>query len=300
MRKILTYEVKEEDMEDTAGGLVNLLLKNKLHLTGHEVSRAKFQEGGILANGQPVTVKERIAVGQSLEICLEDTDTMENHVVPVPGQVEILYEDEDLVFVDKPSGLVVHPSHGHFFESVSNYLSYYYEKKGETVICRVIGRLDKDTSGVLVFAKNRASASRLSAQKQNGISRRIYLALVRGHITQKKGEIHAPLGRVPGDQLRQQICKDGLEAHTYYEVIQEFERYSLVQVEITTGRTHQIRVHLASLGHPLLGDPLYGEEEYRLKRAALHSYQVACIQPFTGEQICIKSPLPKDMKILIQ
>lgn len=300
MRKILSYEVREEDLEKTAGGLVNLLLKNCMHLTGHEVSRAKFHEDGITADDVPVTVKQRIHAGQMLSICLEDTAEMESRVVPVEGDVTILYEDEDIVFVDKPSGLVVHPSHGHFFDSVGNYLAYYYEQQGQEVICRVIGRLDKDTSGILLFAKNRAAASRMSKQKQTGESRRRYLALVEGRLAEKQGEIDSPLGKVPGDLLRQQVCEDGLSAHTIYEVVQEFEDYSLVSVEITTGRTHQIRVHMASIGHPLIGDPLYGKEKYGLNRAALHSYEVECLQPFTREAVYVRSPVPEDMAALLE
>ncbi|MDO5575404.1 MAG: RluA family pseudouridine synthase, partial [bacterium] len=311
MRRTLSYQVKEEDVAHTVGGLVNFLLKDCLHLTGREVSRAKFLPDGIMADGVQVTVKQRLRAGQILTVCLEDTEGMESRVAAREGALTILYEDEDIVFVDKPAGVVVHPSHGHFYDSVGNYLAYYYEQQGMDVICRVIGRLDKDTSGVLLFAKNQAAAARMTAQKQNGKSSRTYYALVQGHMPSKKGEIHASLERVPDDLMLQRVSEHGLPAHTTYEVVQEFKDYSLLSVKISTGRTHQIRVHMASVGHPLLGDPLYGTLSYadpeqkqiptdgtalRIQRAALHSAEVICQQPFTGEIIKITSPLPEDMR----
>lgn len=314
MRRTLSYQVKEEDVAHTVGGLVNFLLKDCLHLTGREVSRAKFLPDGIMADGVQVTVKQRLRAGQILTVCLEDTDGMESRVAAREGALTILYEDEDIVFVDKPAGVVVHPSHGHFYDSVGNYLAYYYEQQGMDVICRVIGRLDKDTSGVLLFAKNQAAAARMTAQKQNGKSSRTYYALVQGHMPSKKSEIHASLERVPDDLMLQRVSEHGLPAHTIYEVMQEFSDYSLLSVKISTGRTHQIRVHMASIGHPLLGDPLYGTLSYadpeqkqmlpdgmtgRIQRAALHSAEVICQQPFTGEAIKITSPLPEDMRGLV-
>ncbi len=299
MRRTLTYQIKEEDVERTVGGLVNFLLKDCLHLTGREVSRAKFLPDGIMADGVQVTVKQRLKAGQVLTVCLEDTIGKESRVAPREGPISIIYEDEDIVYVNKPAGVVVHPSHGHFYDSVSNFLAYYYEQRGQDVICRVIGRLDKDTSGVLLFAKNQAAAARMTAQKKNGESIRTYYALVKGHMTEKCGEITAKLERVPNDLMLQRVSDDGLLAHTTYEVLQEFEDFSLLSVRIATGRTHQIRVHMASVGHPLLGDTLYGGTDTRIARAALHSYEVICRQPFTKEIIKVTQPLPYDMQTII-
>lgn len=302
MRRILSYQITEEDIERTVGGLVNFLLKDCLHLTGREVSRAKFLPNGIMADGIQVTVKQRLMAGQILSVCLEDTDGMESRVAPREGAITILYEDEDIVFVDKPAGVVVHPSHGHFYDSLGNYLAYHYEQLGQDVICRVIGRLDKDTSGVLLFAKNQAAAARMTAQKRTGESRRTYLALVNGHMPEKCGVIDAPLERMPDDLMLQRVSENGLPAYTSYEVVREFADYSLLSVQIATGRTHQIRVHMASIGHPLLGDSLYGRCELpdaRITRTALHSAEVICRQPFTGEQIQVTSQLPEDMQGLL-
>ena len=299
MRRTLSYKIKQEDVDRTVGGLVNFLLKDCLHLTGREVSRAKFLPNGIMADVVQVTVKQRIKAGQTLTVCLEDTDGKESRVAPREGPIQIVYEDEDIVFVNKPAGVVVHPSHGHFYDSIANFLAYHYEQLGQDVICRVIGRLDKDTSGVLLFAKNQAAAARMTAQKQNGESSRTYLALVSGHMPKQSGEIDAPLERMPDDLMLQRVSESGLSAYTTYEVVQEFEEYSLLSVKISTGRTHQIRVHMASIGHPLLGDVLYGKPDARIARAALHSSEVTCRQPFTGETIQIQVPLPEDMSQLI-
>lgn len=299
MRRTLSYKIKQEDVDRTVGGLVNFLLKDCLHLTGREVSRAKFLPNGIMADVVQVTVKQRIKAGQTLTVCLEDTDGKESRVAPREGPIQIVYEDEDIVFVNKPAGVVVHPSHGHFYDSIGNFLAYHYEQLGQDVICRVIGRLDKDTSGVLLFAKNQAAAARMTAQKQNGESSRTYLALVSGHMPKQSGEIDAPLERMPDDLMLQRVSESGLSAYTTYEVVQEFEEYSLLSVKISTGRTHQIRVHMASIGHPLLGDVLYGKPDARIARAALHSSEVTCRQPFTGETIQIQVPLPEDMSQLI-
>lgn len=299
MRRTLSYQIQEEDIEHTVGGLVNFLLKDCLHLTGREVSRAKFLPNGITADGVQVTVKQRLTAGQTLTVCLEDTDGKESRVAPREGPIQIVYEDEDIVFVDKPAGVVVHPSHGHFYDSIGNFLAYHYEQLGQDVICRVIGRLDKDTSGVLLFAKNQAAAARMTAQKQTDESSRTYLALVSGHMPKQSGEIDAPLERMPDDLMLQRVSESGLSAYTTYKVVQEFEGYSLLSVKISTGRTHQIRVHMASIGHPLLGDVLYGKPDARIARAALHSSEVICRQPFTGEAIQIQVPLPEDMQCLL-
>ncbi len=272
MDKILTRTIREEDMSSTANGVVNLLLKKCLHLTGREVSRAKFTPEGITADGQMVTICDRLVPGQTLRIVLADSaevspTSSRPSVVAVPGDLDILYEDEDVIVLNKPAGKVVHPSHGHWLDSMANHLAAYYQTQGLNGICYTIGRLDKDTSGALLFAKNRPAAARLTAQRSQQMLHRTYLALTDGIPQKTISDIDLPMGPDTDTLQKQRIYRDGEEggrsALTHYTLhergrIPGTDRtFSLAKVTIDTGRTHQIRLHMAAIGKPLLGDSLY-------------------------------------------
>lgn len=245
--------------------------------------------------------------------------------------LDFLYEDEDLVVLNKPPGAVVHPTHGHWTDTIGNYLADYYlhcaggEVTGDTggscTVCHVTGRLDKDTSGALVFARNRAAAARLNRERQEGKFIRRYIALVHGCFREeeKTGTVDRPIERVPGVLLKRRVAApgEGERAVTHYRVLQDTAEISgtgkpdplqssdtglpgvsLVQFRIDTGRTHQIRVHMAYLGHPLLGDPLYGLSGDAAGRAMLHAVQVELRQPFTGEKIVVTAPEAADFAAL--
>ncbi len=320
MDKRLRYTLREEDLEKTAGGLVNLVLKSCVRVTGHEISAAKFCPDGITCDGKSIRVTERMQPGETLQIVLpEERD--EGKLLPVKGPVRVLYEDEDLIAVDKEAGEVVHPCPGHYADTVANYLTEYLKDSSGL---RIIGRLDKETSGVLVFARNRASAARLQRQREEGRFIRTYQALCEGWFPEyeKKGTIDHDMEKVPGVLMKMRVCGEGitgLRAITHYEVLREFTaklsgaeqsltaQYSLLRLHIDTGRTHQIRVHMASIGHPLVDDTLYGsaaktEEMDHVKSMAegtgktgRHAMlQAVCVeldQPFTGERLCIRSRL---------
>lgn len=312
MDKILRYTLQEEDLARTAGGLVNLVLKSCVCVTGHEVSAAKFLPEGITCDGEPIRVTKRMLPGQTLQIILpEERD--ESKLLPVKGPVRVLYEDEDLIAVDKEAGEVVHPCPGHYADTVANYLTEYLKDSSGL---RIIGRLDKETSGVLVFARNRASAARLQRQREDGKFIRTYRALCEGRFpdSERIGTIDLDMEKVPGVMMKMRVCGEGttgLRAITHYEVLQEvtpqLQTYSLLQLHIDTGRTHQIRVHMASIGHPLVGDTLYGSAAETEKMdhvksmaedegpAGQHAMlQAVCVeldQPFTGERLCIRSRL---------
>ena len=310
MDKVLSYVLRAEDLESTAGGLVNLILKNCLRVTGHEISHAKFTPGGITADGRAVTVKERILPGQTLRLLLSEVVQPGERVVPAAPPAEemlrILYEDEDVLVLDKPAGVVVHPTHGHYDDTLLNYAAWYYKKKGMDVVCRAAGRLDRETSGALVLAKNRAAAGRLAAQRRDGVFRRTYLALAEGRFAGGVTEtvtIDRPLEADPASLLRQRVAEEGRgkRAVTHYRVLRELSlphgTLSLLEVHIETGRTHQIRVHLMSEGHPLFGDTLYGGAgtgQGGPGRALLHAAAVEFRQPFTGESLRVEAPLPED------
>ena len=313
MEKVLSYTLQEEDLEKTAGGLVNLVLKECIRVTGHEISGAKFLEKGITCDGGLVRVSERILPGQTLRIVLPE-DGKREKLIPTKGPVRILYEDEDIIAVDKAAGEVVHPCPGHYSDTIANYLTGYLvnEEKGssaqkDTVSgLRIIGRLDKETSGVLIFARNRAAAARLQRQRAEGQFVRTYHAVCEGVFPEgrKAGTIDEDMEKIPGVLMKMRTCRKGtgLSAVTHYTVIGENRKAgrSLLQCRIDTGRTHQIRVHLAGLGHPLVGDTLYGTEALQTtdhvksmaegeKHALLSAVCVDCIQPFTGEKLHIES-----------
>ena len=327
MDKKLQYTLREEDLEKTAGGIVNLVLKKCVRVTGHEISAAKFEPEGITCDGVPVRVSERIRPGQTLRVVLPERGDA-GKLIPEPGPVRVLYEDEDLIVVDKAAGEVVHPCHGHYSHTVANHVADYLNRGGEDGSggLRVIGRLDKETSGVLLFAKNRAAAARLQRQRQDGRLARIYLAVCAGEFPAEgqAGTIDRPMEKVPGDLMKMRVVPEerlreapesepgvALRAVTHYEVLAQAAGCALLKVRIETGRTHQIRVHMASAGHPLIGDTLYGPEAPRLDhtksmpaaegaeawtRALLHAASVRLEQPFTGETVRIRAPLPKDFR----
>lgn len=311
MDRILEYKVTDGDPDRTLGGILSKVLKQCMGLTPHEISHAKFTPAGLTVSrhiGQPglyesVTVKDRVAPGDIVRVLFRDDDPLEERVEAVEGSVDILYEDEDVVVLNKPAGTVSHPSHGHHRDSLANYLAGYYQRNGKNGTLRVVGRLDKDTSGAILFAKNAPAASRLFRQKEQGIFRKTYLAVCANPPKEETGTwnvIDAPLGPVPGTLMKQQIIQPpvGKSALTRYICRGSFENGSVIEAEIDTGRTHQIRVHLASVGHPLIGDKLYGEDigrKYAADRALLHAWNVTFRKPFGVETINITVPIPDDM-----
>lgn len=315
MDKILTYTLQPGDLEKTAGGLVNLILKNCVRVTGHEISGAKFIPDGITVDGKLVHVTKRIRPGQTLRIVLPE-DGKEEKIIPAdpPADhpLEILYEDEDLLILNKPAGLVSHPSPGHYADTMANYVAGLFHQRGESMVCRLVGRLDKETSGALLFAKNRAACARLSRERQEGRLQRTYVALVHGCFPAgaEEGSIRGRMEATPGVLMVRRMTEDasGREAVTRYRVLSQTSEGALVECHILTGRTHQIRLHMASIGHPLIGDTLYGPEaqtpdpDGHIKsmpgeqRALLHAYRLELTQPFTQERIAVTAPFPEDFQ----
>lgn len=272
-------------------------LRKEMGLTKRQISRAKYREKGICVNGIRSRVTAVLKPGDQVTVLLEEEGLESAQLVPGSGELRILYEDEDILAADKPPGLVVHPSHGHYEDSLSNIAAAYFRKKGISVRIRPVGRLDKDTSGIVLFAKNQVAAARLSEQKKSGEFRKEYLALIQGIPDPCKGTVSTALMKDPESLMKMKTAENGLRAVTHYEVLQVYEAYSLVRVFIETGRTHQIRVHMASIGHPLLGDILYGTDR-RMERTALHAAGCCFRQPFTKKEIQLYAELPEDMKTM--
>lgn len=304
MKRELTYPVTAED----DGKPVKEILHRHFGLSVRQVSRLKFRPDGIMINGSQVTVRHILRIGEILQIGLEQEEKGSTQLLPTPGELDIRYEDDDMLVVHKPAGLVVHPSHGHYDDSLANILVYHYSRLGQQIVVRPVGRLDKDTSGLIILAKHAAAAAEFDRQRKAGILSRKYLALTEGCPMPSAGTVTAPLGRQENSLILRCVRDDGEAAITDYQVLETFSfetpsseedgaKYSLVGLTLHTGRTHQIRVHMAHIGHPLLGDPFYGTEgSYGMKRTALHSSEIRCQHPFTHEPMLFQSDLPEDMK----
>ncbi len=284
---------------ELAGAEVNTLLRRALGLSGTVLRRIKWLEDGIILDGARVNVRVRVREGQTLAVRLTDPRPASG-VVPAPGPLDIVYEDGDLIVLNKAPGVLVHPGHGHFDDTLGNFLMYHYKECGDESDFHPVHRLDKGTSGLLAVAKHPHAQEKLKRQLHTGDFRRVYLAVCDGAPPAPAGAIDAPIGPVEGSLLQRQVRPDGRPARTHYRVLRPCGPRALVQLELDTGRTHQIRVHMAHLGCPLTGDFLYGAEDRALiPRPALHSARLELAHPITGERLRFAAPLPADLAALI-
>lgn len=362
MRRYLTIGVDERCAEHAAGdgaghdaksGMrekclsVEQVLRRQGGFSKRQVSHAKFLPEGILKNGKPCRVTECAEPGDRISICLEEAEERSAHLVGGEGELDILYEDEDLLAVNKPAGLVTHPQGCHYRDSLANQAAAYFREKNEEHCIRPVGRLDRDTSGVVIFAKNKAAAARLQGQRESGVFSKTYLAVVCGKMP-VDGKIHRIQTRMmqdaedkrkmvtaPEGSAAEGSAGQGKRAVTYCRVLASGEKCSLVLLTLETGRTHQIRVHMAGMGHPLVGDPLYGRKDgengendevknviktvredgseggkkdggcgekaahsqvWTADRALLHAWKVELRQPFGDEVIRLTASVPDDVK----
>ncbi len=242
------------------------------------VKKAKF--GGILLNGEVVTVRAQVRKGDKIELFLPEMKSEGIPAMDIP--LSVIYEDDDILAVDKPTNMPTHPSKGNNLPTLANAVMGYY---GGNFVFRAVNRLDRDTSGIVIIAKNQIAASALSASMKKGLWKKKYRALVTGVPEQKSGRIDAPIERIEEGNIKRTIRPDGKRAVSEYKVIEEFPDSSLCEVTLLTGRTHQIRVHFAHIGHPLVSDFLYGERcesEYFLR-----CVEIKFPHPRTGESIVI-------------
>ena len=280
---------------ELAGIKVDTLLRKHLGLSGTVVRRIKWLSDGILVDGIRVNTRFCPVAGQVLSVRLSDPQR-NSGIVPAPGPLDIVYEDEDLIVLNKAAGVSVHPGPGHFDDTLGNFLVYYYESSGQEADFHPVHRLDRGTSGLLVAAKHPHAQEVLKNQLHTEHFRRVYLAVCEGILEDWTGVIDAPLGPKPGSLMEQMVRPDGKPARTRYGVLRRWGDRSLVHLELETGRTHQIRVHMAHIGHPLTGDFLYGTEDKALiGRPALHSGYLSFLHPITKEKLQFSTPLPQDM-----
>lgn len=284
------------------GMLLRDYLRDELHLSTRLIKKAKSPNGKLLINGVKKTVRYSLRVGDTLQIIFppeEKSESLRPEYIPL----HIMYEDEHVLIVNKPSGMATIPSQFYPSGTIANGILYYYEQRKLPYTIHIVTRLDKDTSGLVVVAKHQYCHSLLSTMQRKNELIREYEAVVTGHLDRKIGTIAAPIGRKTDSIIERTVTPTGKNAVTHYEVVHETGCLTLLRIRLETGRTHQIRVHFAHIGHPLVGDHLYGKEKKDIEllhRQALHCSYIRFVHPFTNKTIEVHSSLPDDVKKLLQ
>ncbi len=265
--------------------------KGYCKLSSRMITRLKREKDGILMDGKILRTIDFVKAGKIVEINPPDE---ESQITPVSGNLDIVYEDEHILIVNKPPLMPVHPVKQHQTDTLANLVTYYMQSKGESYVFRAHNRLDRDTSGLVVIAKDRYCANSL----KNTVFK-TYYALCHGKIEQS-GTVRAPIGLKEDSKMVRHILDYGPPAITHYEVIESNNEISFIKLKLETGKTHQIRCHMSSLGHPLLGDDLYGGSLELISRQTLHCGEITFIHPITKDKITVKREIPDDMKTILQ
>ncbi len=285
--------------EDSAGLRVEQFLRRKRY-SGQNLSEIKRMPKSILVNGVHYYMRQELSKGDHLQVRICETKNSEK-IPPTKLPLDIIYEDEDLLVLNKPAGMPIHPSLNNYTNSMANALAYYFQSQGKPFIFRCCNRLDRDTSGLTIVSKHLVSGSILSDMTKYREVHREYLAIARGSVTPSEGTIQAPLGRKEGTIIERTVdWEHGEDAVTHYKVVKEANGHSLVSLRLETGRTHQIRIHMKYLGYPLIGDYLYNPDMEYMTRQALHSHHMEFTHPITGEHMSFTAPLPEDMARVMQ
>ena len=293
--RILTYTVPP----DEDGRMVKGILRGDMQLSYTLLKSLKWRENAILLNGQSVHVNAIVHAGDTVSVALSERAPREDLYCEHAEKPDIVYEDTDLLVLNKPAGVAMHPkSDDASAPSLAAMLTNYL---GEGSVPHFVSRLDKGTSGLLIAAKSGYVHDRLRRALHSSDLRREYRAVAVGRVEPPRGVIDAPIGRAEGSIIRRCVCADGLPSLTEYETLQVSDRFTLLRLRPQTGRTHQLRVHMAHLGYPLAGDWLYGTEDKTLiPRPALHSYELWFTQPVTGQELHFTAPIPQDMQRLME
>lgn len=291
---ILKYIVKENKYQS-----INQILKQKFKISArlqHKLITSKQ----IFLNGNQADSRIAPQINDAITVNLDFNEESEN-IIPTPIPLNIIYEDEALLILDKPAGIAVHPSISHYTDSLANGVKYYFDTIGLKRKIRPVNRLDLNTSGLIVFAKNEYVQECLIQQMQTNEFKKEYLAIVHGIFENVQGTINLPIARKENSIIERCISENGQEAITHYEVLKTSNDLSLVHCILQTGRTHQIRAHMSAIGHPLVGDTLYGSNfSDSITRQALHSYKISFIHPISHQIVSFTSELPDDIKSSIE
>lgn len=294
-------ETEKAETEDI-GKRADVFLASKLNLSRANIQKMMDAER-ITSGSKTVKANHKVKDGELFVIRYQEAVPLEVIAENIP--LDILYEDQDVVVINKARGMVVHPAAGNYTGTLVNALLYHCKNlSGINGVIRpgIVHRLDKDTSGVMIVAKNDVAHTSLSEQIQSKSAKRTYLVVVRGNVKQDSGRIETLIGRDSKDRKKMAVVsKNGREAVTEYEVLERFGRFTLLQCRLLTGRTHQIRVHLEYLGYPVVGDPKYSPQKtpFAINGQALHSYELAFKHPRTGEEMFFTAPIPEDMNKII-
>ncbi|MEO3943850.1 RluA family pseudouridine synthase [Gorillibacterium sp. CAU 1737] len=313
----LVYLVPESD----AGMKLGNVLKNRMGISRTLMTRMKQTEQGITVNGARTYTDAVVQAGDRVEARMRKEESED--ILPEPMELAILHEDDHLLILNKPPGAIVHPTHGHYTGTLANGVVWHWQQNGELVRFRPVHRLDQETSGVLAIAKNPFVHQHISEQMQRGTVDKEYRAIVRGRLEAAEGTVDAPIARDADNPRVRIVTPEGDRAVTHFRTEEAHEEGTVVQIRLETGRTHQIRVHMRHLGHPLYGDKMYGvggeaetgiipgreeallepsfdEEREGIARQALHAEKLAFVHPGTGERMTFTAPLPLDMQHLIE
>lgn len=311
MTRHFSYTITESDSNKT----IDRFLRSK-GFTHQSITELKRQERSILIGDEWMHTSYILKCGDTLDIYLSETTTSEN-IIPIDIPLNIIYEDDDILVINKPARMPIHPSLNHYENTLANAVVHYYTSQGDNFVFRCINRLDRDTTGLTIIAKNLVSAGILSDMMTRREIKREYLAVVEGHLESTDGTIDAPIARIDDSMITRCVDYDrGERAITHYHVEKEADDFSLLRLWLETGRTHQIRVHMSHIGHPLLGDfiynPKYDAADYvnqpddvikpgvLIARQALHAYRLLFNHPITGKSMELIAPVPDDITSLFE
>lgn len=289
----LSYQIDKDEHYDN----VLHVLKEQFFLSDRLITKLK-KANKIYLNSLPTYTKKSVTVGDTVSVLI-DFEEDNSNIVASNIPLNIIYEDDYLLVINKPANIAIHPSILHFDNSLSNGVKFYFDKLGLKKKIRIVNRLDRNTSGIVILAKNEYIQECLIKQMKTNEFKKEYLAIAKGILESKSGTLDFPIARKEGSIIERTVSSDGDSAITHYDVVKEFNNLSLVHIVLETGRTHQIRVHFSHIGHPILGDTLYGSPSELINRQALHSYKLTFIHPVTKKELILESSLPNDIKNII-